>query len=768
MASTARLSPTAWLSPSPIIATPPPFMIVLTSLKSRFTRPGFVMISVRPLIDRIRTSSANLNARFSDCLGTRSSSLSFGIVITVSAASRSLSRPHSALSIRSLPSPRNGKVTTAMVRAPISLASRATYPQLPVPVPPPRPHVTKTMSAPWTMARSSSSASRAASSPICGRAPAPRPFVIRRPRRTFFGDAMWSKCCASVLHAYNSAPTIPSLYTRPIVLHPPPPRPMILIFVRILLSISSSSASTRLSSNAGALPSRASTSSNIEFIATPAEPASSSHPARWPRIRRTLFKSCRTNVRRVDKQPRIALDRRTSLEERRLRCLADGVDRFRRCGDHDDPVDDLPDLEGPAERTHLRERFHLAIVEDGDFRLRDARFAQQEFRQRDIDDDLARLHAGTPRDSVLYTPALVRILERCEHRPGGVREIVSVRREDALVELAILQPQRDLSLERPLMDEPVQELMVHHLLDVRNRCVRPFHGAREHLLGNADGLVEVHGGVHQASRDEHPLQGRKALSIQGELAAVGAERLQEAREINRPMGGARVVRVSHEIVDLVCIHRAVDDLREVALRLLPASGHEQTRAFLRRPADQVGERRGVHPVRFEHLVNPLDVREGAPILPGHVVVVARDDPLGQVHVVHRELAAQDMFQGMGERTVPDIVEEARRLDELSLLVRQAERAGHLSRDVAYAEAMLDPRMIRPREHEIRQAELPNRIESLHLERFEEVHGERIEADRPVDRVRDRLQIRHPTRQPLPPYIDSARPFDASSAESLRG
>src|SRR6266705_1320368 len=66
IASTARLSPTAWLSPRPIIATQPPFMIVLTSLKSRFTRPGFVMISVSPLIDRMSTSSANLNARFND------------------------------------------------------------------------------------------------------------------------------------------------------------------------------------------------------------------------------------------------------------------------------------------------------------------------------------------------------------------------------------------------------------------------------------------------------------------------------------------------------------------------------------------------------------------------------------------------------------------------------------------------------------------------------------------------------------------------------
>src|SRR5206468_3798822 len=82
------------------------------------------------------------------------------------------------------------------------------------------------------------------------------------------------------------------------------------------------------------------------------------------------------------------------------------------------------------------------------------------------------------------------------------------------------------------------------------------------------------------------------------------------------------------------------------------------RATLRRSADQVGDRGGADPVRFEHLVDPLDVREGAPILRGHVVVVARDDPLGQVHVVHRELAAQDMLQGVGERTVADIVEEA--------------------------------------------------------------------------------------------------------------
>src|SRR5207245_8855214 len=100
--------------------------------------------------------------------------------------------------------------------------------------------------------------------------------------------------------------------------------------------------------------------------------------------------------------------------------------------------------------------------------------------------------------------------------------------------------------------------------------------------------------------------------------------------------------------------------------------------------------------------------------------------------------------------------------------RAPEAAGHLRHDSAGPAAMSDPRMIRPREHKIRQAELPDRIESLQLERFEEVEGERIEADRPVDRVRNRLQIRHPTQQPMPPYIRSARPFDGSSAESRRG
>ena len=81
-ASSARFSLSD--SPIPIRATPPPFMIVRRSLKSRLTSPGRVMISVIPRIARASTESATLNAVWIGSRGTSSRSRSFGIVMTVS------------------------------------------------------------------------------------------------------------------------------------------------------------------------------------------------------------------------------------------------------------------------------------------------------------------------------------------------------------------------------------------------------------------------------------------------------------------------------------------------------------------------------------------------------------------------------------------------------------------------------------------------------------------------------------------------------------
>ena len=106
---------------------------------------------------------------------------SFGIVIRVSTASSSFSIPSSANLSRRRPSKRKGLVTTPTVSAPTSRAIWAMIGAAPVPVPPPMPAVTKTMSAPWIASAISLTLSSAASRPFSGFAPAPRPRVISRP-----------------------------------------------------------------------------------------------------------------------------------------------------------------------------------------------------------------------------------------------------------------------------------------------------------------------------------------------------------------------------------------------------------------------------------------------------------------------------------------------------------------------------------------------------------------------------------------------------------
>ena len=73
----------------------------------------------------MRTSSATLNAASTGNFGTSSSNLSFGMTIVVSHNRLNLSRPSRAFSILTSPSALNGSVTTPIVSAFCSLASRA-------------------------------------------------------------------------------------------------------------------------------------------------------------------------------------------------------------------------------------------------------------------------------------------------------------------------------------------------------------------------------------------------------------------------------------------------------------------------------------------------------------------------------------------------------------------------------------------------------------------------------------------------------------------
>ena len=185
--STAILTASSALSspfpvPIPMWAIPLSFITVCTSAKSRLITAGTLIRSVIPCTACCNTSSAFLSASGMVVrLSTISRSLSLGMTIRVSTLPLICSIPARALVIRAFASKRKGFVTTPTVRMPMSLAILATTGAAPVPVPPPIPQVTNTISAPSRAAAISSALSSAAFSPTSGLAPAPRPLVSFSP-----------------------------------------------------------------------------------------------------------------------------------------------------------------------------------------------------------------------------------------------------------------------------------------------------------------------------------------------------------------------------------------------------------------------------------------------------------------------------------------------------------------------------------------------------------------------------------------------------------
>ena len=140
--------------------------------------------------------------------------------------------PSSAWLARLRPSKENGRVTTPMVSAPSLREMLATTGAPPVPVPPPSPAVTNTMSAPLSTSSISSRWSSAALLPTSGCAPAPSPRVSSRPTSSLTSASLISRACASVFTAMNSTPLRPTSIIRLTALTPPPPTPTTLMTAR--------------------------------------------------------------------------------------------------------------------------------------------------------------------------------------------------------------------------------------------------------------------------------------------------------------------------------------------------------------------------------------------------------------------------------------------------------------------------------------------------------------------------------------------------------
>src|SRR5207245_62164 len=223
-ASMARFS--ARPVPVPIIAAPPFCITVRTSAKSTFTMPVTEMSDEMPCVACSSTSSAFLRASWNGMpFPTTASRRSFGTTTIVSTCLRISAMPMSAWRIRFRPSNRNGFVTMPIVRAPRSRDAWAMMGEAPVPVPPPMPQVTKTMSAPWSAWSTSSRFSSMAWRPISGRAPAPSPRVCFLAICVFTSALLLSRACASVFTEMNSTPWSPSSTMRFKALPPPPPTP---------------------------------------------------------------------------------------------------------------------------------------------------------------------------------------------------------------------------------------------------------------------------------------------------------------------------------------------------------------------------------------------------------------------------------------------------------------------------------------------------------------------------------------------------------------
>ncbi|MCY1368159.1 hypothetical protein D9M69_551260 [compost metagenome] len=231
----ARSGPAA--TAVPIMALPGSPITVRTSSKSTFTLPYSLMISAMPPTAFFSTSLAW--AKASSCVTSSpstSSSFSLSTTISESTLASSSARPWSALVMRRPPSQSNGLVTTPTVRMPISFATRAMTGAAPVPVPPPMPAVMKSMCAPAMASRIESTATSAASRPLSGLLPAPRPVV---PSWMVLCAALRESDCASVLAQMNSTPCTLRAIMCSTALPPPPPTPMTLIWVPRLNSSTS-------------------------------------------------------------------------------------------------------------------------------------------------------------------------------------------------------------------------------------------------------------------------------------------------------------------------------------------------------------------------------------------------------------------------------------------------------------------------------------------------------------------------------------------------
>jgi hypothetical protein len=97
---------------------------------------------------------------------------------------------------------------------------------------------------------------------------------------------------------------------------------------------------------------------------------------------------------------------------------------------------------------------------------------------------------------------------------------------------------------------------------------------------------------------------------------------------------------------------------------------------------------------------------------------------------------------MGERGVPDIVEERSASDLHRLVIVEPERVAHPAGDMKCPEGVLEPCLMSSREYQVCEGELFDVMQPLEFRRLDQVEEDPVDGDAPMDRIVDDFSLFH--------------------------
>ncbi len=209
-----------------------------------------------------------------------------------------------------------------------------------------------------------------------------------------------------------------------------------------------------------------------------------------------------------------------------------------------------------------------------------------------------------------------------------------------------------------------------------------------HDVRGQSGLVTVDLSVHVVAGHEHLLDRPQAVGVEAELGLLAAGgdlagRIDDAPDVVAPVVDAGEVRVAQQVVELVRVGRAGDDV--VGGRARSALGDDVGRAL----TDLLTQ-------------GGVQVRIAAHDVHGHLLVHA----LGAGQLI------DDLLGDVRENPVAHVVQQRGRADDGEIVAGEAELARQHPGDVPDADRVLEARMQRARIDEVRHRELPDRPQAL--------------------------------------------------------